>query len=176
MSHRQTVWVDVERCTGCGACVEVCPVEAMTLRDGIAWVDNETCTGCQACVDACPQGAVQPLVHGEIVAAQERPAPTVQRSRPLAETAGVAIAAAGASVLVKLAGALARSLGHWLAEGRRTPQIDGASRTPSLQPRRPLRFSSEAEGNSAPAHPSSPSAGQGRTGRGRRTRRRRRGE
>lgn len=33
--------VDTELCTGCGACVEVCPVEAISLRDGKAQIDGD---------------------------------------------------------------------------------------------------------------------------------------
>ena len=40
MMERQTVWVEVARCTGCGACVDACPVGAMALIDGKARVDG----------------------------------------------------------------------------------------------------------------------------------------
>ena len=50
--------VDAEKCTGCGACVEVCPLEAITLEDGIAVVDEDTCTECGLCVDECPNEAI----------------------------------------------------------------------------------------------------------------------
>jgi Fe-S-cluster-containing hydrogenase component 2 len=96
MMERQTVWVDVARCTGCGACVEVCPVGAMSLVDGKASVDEEACTGCEACVDACPEGAIQPVVQGELVPVPERPAPAVRQPSPLAETAGTVVVATGA--------------------------------------------------------------------------------
>jgi NAD-dependent dihydropyrimidine dehydrogenase PreA subunit len=183
MSHKQTVWVDAERCTGCGACVEICPVEAVALRDDKAWVDDEACTGCLACVDACPQDAVRPLVHGElvdeIVPAEERPVPAVQRAKPLAETAGVAIAAAGVGVLAKAAGALVRAVGRWLAQGLDQrlvePQSGQASTMRSLQRSRPFSLSTEADGNSGPAQSAPRASGGGRAGRGRQTRRRHRG-
>lgn len=168
MSRNQTVWVDEERCTGCGACVEVCPVGAIALLDGRARVDDELCTGCQVCVDACPQDAIQPLVHGEIVSAQERPVPSVQQGRPLAEAAGVAIAAASVGVLARVTGALVRAAGRWLAqgpdEGRGQPTAGG-----------PLRLSSEAERNSVLAQPGARPTGRSRGGRGRQARRRHRG-
>ena len=132
----QTVWVDVTRCTGCGACVEVCPVGAIALVDGKARVDEELCTGCGVCLDACPEGVIQPVItiQGELVPAPQRPAPTVYRPSPLAETAGAAVVVAGARLLVKAASALARAAGRWLTRrsavsgpstGSGTPPVGG---------------------------------------------------
>jgi len=114
MMDKQTVGVDIARCTGCGVCVEVCPAGAIALVEGKARVDEETCTGCGACVDACPEDAIQPVIQGELIPAPERPAPTVYRPGPLVETAGAAVVVAGAGLLVKAAGALARAVGRWL--------------------------------------------------------------
>ena len=50
--------VDKDTCTGCAACVEACPVEAIKIKDDIAVVDADTCTDCGACVDACPTEAI----------------------------------------------------------------------------------------------------------------------
>ncbi len=42
------------------ACVEVCPVEAISKRpDGVVVVKHETCIGCRACHRACPYDAPQ---------------------------------------------------------------------------------------------------------------------
>jgi len=58
---------DIERCTGCGKCVAVCPVEAMTLvsandphkpKRKAARLDEEQCLGCGVCVPACPEGGI----------------------------------------------------------------------------------------------------------------------
>ena len=51
------VIIDKELCTGCGACVDECPFEALELVDDIAEV-NEKCTLCSACVDVCPVEAI----------------------------------------------------------------------------------------------------------------------
>ena len=49
--------VDLEKCTGCGICVDVCPVEAIRLENGKAVVGEE-CIGCGACEAECPQAAI----------------------------------------------------------------------------------------------------------------------
>jgi len=49
--------VDVDKCTGCGTCAEVCPVEAIKVDD-YAVVDEDECVDCGTCVDECPEGAI----------------------------------------------------------------------------------------------------------------------
>jgi NAD-dependent dihydropyrimidine dehydrogenase PreA subunit len=51
--------VKPERCEGCGSCVELCPCNAIELRDGKAVVDREICACCGACVDACPTQTIE---------------------------------------------------------------------------------------------------------------------
>lgn len=46
-------------CLGCAACVDVCPLAAIRIKDDRAWIDPALCDGCGACVAACPQGAIQ---------------------------------------------------------------------------------------------------------------------
>ena len=148
--ERRKMWVDVAHCTGCGACVDVCPVGAMALIDGKARVDEETCTGCEACVDVCPEGAIQPVIQGELVPVSERPTPAVRQPGPLAETASATVVAAGVGLLAKAGRALAQAVGRWLTR-------------PSLGARSPAAGTlSTAESGGA-------------AGRGRRARRRRRG-
>lgn len=52
------ITIDLERCTGCGACVEACPPGALYLVDGKATVDRSLCRECEACLAACPTGAI----------------------------------------------------------------------------------------------------------------------
>lgn len=47
----------LEDCTGCGACVDVCPVEAVKMEGDLPVVDQEWCIGCGVCVSGCPSGA-----------------------------------------------------------------------------------------------------------------------
>jgi NAD-dependent dihydropyrimidine dehydrogenase PreA subunit len=51
--------VSSELCTGCGSCVEVCPADAIVIRDGNAQVKDEACVEYGLCVGECPAGAIQ---------------------------------------------------------------------------------------------------------------------
>ena len=50
--------VDEDKCVGCGLCVDVCPVEAITLEADKAKVDEDKCTECGQCVEECPNEAI----------------------------------------------------------------------------------------------------------------------
>lgn len=50
--------VDPEICTGCGVCMEICPVDAIVMNNGIAKIIVDKCRGCYACQNACPAGAI----------------------------------------------------------------------------------------------------------------------
>lgn len=42
-------------CIQCGACVEVCPTNALVqTKDGVVHVRKNVCVGCMACVGFCP--------------------------------------------------------------------------------------------------------------------------
>ncbi len=71
--------IELHRCDGCGACVEVCPEGAIQLVGGLAQINPQLCTECEACVRACPNGAIKvarPLaVKEESTVVAERPRP-----------------------------------------------------------------------------------------------------
>ena len=116
MSGTKLVWVDDELCSGCGACVEVCPVGAIALVGDKARVDDELCTGCHACVDVCSLKAIQPVIEGEVVPAPQNLAPVVRVPSAPAEAASAPIVAAGVELLNKTATALAQALSQQLAQ------------------------------------------------------------
>ncbi|MGD9932064.1 MAG: 4Fe-4S binding protein [Mangrovibacterium sp.] len=50
--------VNSEICIGCGRCIDLCPREAITLKDGKAFIDEDNCMGCGVCEKKCPVGAI----------------------------------------------------------------------------------------------------------------------
>ena len=52
------VKVNADACSGCGACAEQCPCEAIAIKDGLAVIDQDTCSDCGSCIDACPTSAI----------------------------------------------------------------------------------------------------------------------
>ena len=52
-------WVDVDRCTGCGICVEKCPVDTITMEEEKAKINMDECIRCGICHDVCPEQAVR---------------------------------------------------------------------------------------------------------------------
>ena len=43
-----------EDCINCGACDDVCPVDAISEVGEIHVIDQDLCTDCGACDDVCP--------------------------------------------------------------------------------------------------------------------------
>ena len=56
----QDVTRDEARCTHCGACVAICPTEALYIDKKTMKVifDPEKCIACELCVKACPPRAM----------------------------------------------------------------------------------------------------------------------
>jgi pyruvate formate lyase activating enzyme len=53
-SSRPEIFYNVDRCTGCGKCVVVCPKKAIEKVEGKVKTDRRACDGCGACTDVCP--------------------------------------------------------------------------------------------------------------------------
>lgn len=50
--------VDPETCTGCGACVSACPLNAIALENDIAVIDQAHCDLDGICIPVCPVDAL----------------------------------------------------------------------------------------------------------------------
>ena len=52
-------WINEESCTGCGICVDECPVGAISMKIEEAEIDMTECIRCGVCHDVCPEESVR---------------------------------------------------------------------------------------------------------------------
>ncbi|PLX42203.1 MAG: ferredoxin [Deltaproteobacteria bacterium] len=52
-------FVITDACEGCGTCLEVCPVDAISEGGGAYSIDAETCVDCGTCAEECPLDACE---------------------------------------------------------------------------------------------------------------------
>ena len=58
---------DKERCTGCGQCVEICPVQVIKMEGDFPVIDKDWCIGCGVCAVPCPASAVKLVRKSDVV-------------------------------------------------------------------------------------------------------------
>jgi polyferredoxin len=53
--------VDEQSCSGCGACLKVCPADAIRINDkeAHAEIQKSSCLECTACAQVCPKDAIK---------------------------------------------------------------------------------------------------------------------
>jgi len=57
------VTISKVKCNGCGACVNICPVNAVKIEQKKAIVSDE-CVECGVCVNECPNEAISLQKYG----------------------------------------------------------------------------------------------------------------
>ncbi len=62
VNKKGRVIIDDEKCIDCGACVSLCPTDALHLDvDERLEFSYETCIGCMLCLDSCPRFAIEEM-------------------------------------------------------------------------------------------------------------------
>jgi len=158
------IYVDGEKCAGCGICEDVCPVEAVRVSDGVARIDQDRCNECEACVEACPNEAILVVIEPaeeKAISLREQPAPEVALAEPHRPPAPLR------SQVVPVVGAALAFLGREVAPRLAMVLMDALDRRLSQQP--------NTVGSTQNLTPSSKNGGKGRQ-KGQRRRHRRRGK
>jgi NAD-dependent dihydropyrimidine dehydrogenase PreA subunit len=136
------IYVDGEKCAGCGVCEDVCPVEAVRVSDGVARIDQDRCNECEACVEACPNEAILVVIEPaeeKAISLYEKPVPEVALGEPrrskVVPVVGAALAFLGREVAPRLATYLLDTLDRRLSHQptlRQTQDIAAVGSTDSL--------------------------------------------
>lgn len=82
--------IDNDNCEGCGECMEICPMDAITMNQEliIAQLDIKRCIGCGLCSNVCPFDAVT-LTDKKIQDRIEPPANIVETYMTIAKEKGL---------------------------------------------------------------------------------------
>ena len=54
--------IDRDKCVGCGGCIDLCPMIAISMFKDKAKIDNTLCVECKICVRVCPVKAPTEIV------------------------------------------------------------------------------------------------------------------
>ena len=89
---------DEKKCIGCHHCLDVCPHQAVSVKEGRITVDSAKCDGCGLCVHECPGRALK--TEGELKTVQEV-MDVVMQDLPFYEESGGGITLSGGEMLAQ---------------------------------------------------------------------------
>lgn len=129
------IYIDGEKCAGCGVCEEVCPVEGVQISNGVARIDQSRCNECEACVEACPNEAILVVIEPaeeKAISLREQPAPEVtlaeSHQSKVVPVVGAALAFLGREVAPRLVMYLVDTLDRRLSQ---QPSAVGSTSSPT---------------------------------------------
>lgn len=88
----------VDRCIGCGTCIDACPNDAMRIDSGARTCDRELCVRCGKCVDGCFAGALEIIGHEVSI---EDVMIEVRKDAPFYRTSGGGVTISGGEPLMQ---------------------------------------------------------------------------
>ena len=60
VNKKGRVIIDIEKCIDCGACISLCPTEALHMDEReLLEYSLEKCIGCLLCIDSCPRYCIE---------------------------------------------------------------------------------------------------------------------
>ncbi len=128
MQIADMLYVDVDRCSGCGVCVDVCPNGAMSIQDGKACITQALCNQCEACADSCPEGAILSVAERSLVP-DEQPADAVtDRLQGQPQSLAVRAAPALAATLIFIGRELVPRAANYVLDIVDRRMVDSGSR------------------------------------------------
>ncbi|HEX7363952.1 MAG TPA: ATP-binding protein [Dehalococcoidia bacterium] len=100
--------IDMQKCTYCGKCAEVCAYHAIAVLKGHVLVFSQLCHGCGACSYLCPEKAISEMkremgiiewghadgvefVHGKLAIGEAMPTPVIREVKEKASHDAVVI-------------------------------------------------------------------------------------
>ena len=52
--------VNINECVACGTCVKICPLNLITIEQGVfAKINTDKCVGCGKCAKVCPASVIK---------------------------------------------------------------------------------------------------------------------
>ncbi|MGC9359623.1 MAG: indolepyruvate ferredoxin oxidoreductase subunit alpha [Anaerolineae bacterium] len=123
------VFVDKDRCTGCGDCVAACPRDAIYLEDGKAHVRASRCIGCEVCVDACPEGALYTVSEPAVPAEASKATVPVEQAERALQSRPAWVTGLGVAIMAaqRILPAVVNLIGALQAPDAEVPQTDVAN-------------------------------------------------
>ena len=130
------IYVDDEKCAGCGVCEDVCPIEAVRVSDGVARIDQDRCNECEACVEACPNQAILMVVEPaeeKAISLHDAGLQIRREQKMLQPAPEVALAESHRTKVTPVVGAALAFLGRKVAPRLATYLVDALERRLSQQ-------------------------------------------
>jgi len=94
----EEIWAFKEKCIGCGSCIPVCPVSALSLTPEGIDLNRESCTNCLKCTDICPSKALRSIGKEQTI---EEIVKLLLREKPFMDSTGGGLTVSGGEPLLQ---------------------------------------------------------------------------